>query len=126
MAITIDWGTKVINVPQADLTLISGTLYELDLDIFRLALKDLEDSEDGMPFDDTHIHSTEVVLGTTTYARVIEVVNGYTVTFEDGMYGVDLTGANSNVADVLNRNQVSVRSNNAAGLTTPQRTAVIR
>jgi hypothetical protein len=35
MAISIDWGTKVIFVPQADLTFVSGTLYSLDVDQFR-------------------------------------------------------------------------------------------
>ena len=48
MAISIDWGSRIITVPQSDLTLISGTLYELDTNWFRLALKDLEDSAEGL------------------------------------------------------------------------------
>jgi hypothetical protein len=116
MAITIDWATRIISVPKADLTLISGAIYELDLDVFRLALKDLEDGAEGMVFPDTHRHNTEVVLGGLTYARIIELINGYTVTFEDGMYAVNLVGANSNVAEKTNVNQVSVRSANSAGL----------
>jgi len=89
---------------------------ELNLNAFRLDLKDLEDDEEGMPFPDTHKHNTEVTVGGLTLARVIEIINGYTVTFEDGQYAVNLVGANSNVGDVINVNQVSVRSQNSAGL----------
>jgi hypothetical protein len=49
-------------------------------------------------------------------ARVIEILEPYTITFEDGAYAVNLVGANSNVADRLNLNQVSVRASNSAGL----------
>jgi len=121
MAISIDWGTRVINVPRLDLTLIQASpteIRELNLNAFHLELKNLEDGEDGMPFPDTHSHNTEVTLGGLTYARVIEMINGYTVTFENGAYAVNLTGANSNVGDVINVNNVSVRSANSAGLIT--------
>jgi len=89
---------------------------ELDLDTFRLALRNLEDSEEGVPFLHTHNHNTAVTVGGVTLARVIEITNGYTMTFEDGQYAVNLVGANSNVPDVTNVNQVSVRSANSAGL----------
>lgn len=119
MAVTINWNTKVISVPKADLTLVQASpteIYELNLNWFRMQLKDLEDSEEGIVFLDTHRHNTEVTLGGLTYARVVEIINGYTVTFEDGQYAVNLVGANSNVGDVINVNQVSVRSYNSAGL----------
>lgn len=116
MAISIDWGTRVITVPQSDLTLISGSLYELDTDWFRLQLKDLEDSELGMVNPDTHIHKTTSVLSGITYARIFEIINGYTVTFENGLYAVNLKGTNNNIIDVTNRNSVGVGSNNSAGL----------
>ena len=116
MAISVNWPTKVINVPQADLTFLGGTEYELDVDAFRLALRDLEDDEGGMGFVRTHRHNTEVTIAGVTYARLVEIINSYTVTFEDGQYSVDLVGANNNIAEVLNLNQVSVRSNNSAGL----------
>lgn len=117
MAITVNWTTKVIDVPQADLTLISPGLYELDVNAFRLTLKDLEDG-DGMPFLDTHRHNTEVTLAGTTFARTFEIINGYTITFEDGQYSVRLAGANNNILDVKNVNQVSLISQNSAGLIT--------
>jgi len=116
MAITINWATKVINVPQSYLLSLGGGVYQLDVDDFRLSLKDLEDGEEGMNFVDTHRHNTEVILGGVTLARVVEIINGYTITFEDGQYAVKLVGANNNIADVTNVNQVSVRSNNSAGL----------
>jgi len=119
LAISINWGTKVITVPRADMTLVQLSpveIRELDLNWFRLELKKLEWSVDGMPKDDTHSHNTEVTLGSLTFARVIEIINGYTITFEDGQYAVNLVGANSNVGDKVNVNQVSVRSQNSAGL----------
>lgn len=100
--------------------LIPTEIRELNLNQFHLWLKDAEDSEDGMPFPATHNHNTEVILGGIVYARVIEMINGYTVTFEDGMYAVNLVGANSNVGDVVNVNSVSVRSQNSAGLISTQ------
>ena len=120
MAISIDWGTKIISVPKADMLLVQATPFEvreLDLDWFRLQLKDLEDSEEGMSFPDTHLHNTTVTVGGVTLAHVIQIINGYTVTFENGTYAVNLVGANSNIGDNVNVNNVSVRSANSAGLT---------
>lgn len=117
MAISVDWVTGVITVPQADLTFISGILFELDINTFRLALKDLEASQEGAPYPDTHAQRTsEVLLAGVTFARIIEIIPPYTVTFEDGLYVVELVGANSNIKDRTNRNQVSIGSNNSGGL----------
>ena len=109
--ISINWITKVITIPKADMALVQADPFEireLDLDEFRLSLKSIEESEEGMPYLDTHRHNTEVVLGGVTLARVI--------TFENGQYAVNAIGGNSNLADVLNLNQVSLRSFNSAGL----------
>lgn len=116
MAVTITWPTKVINIPQSYLTSLGGDVYELDSDQLRLDLKDLEDAEQGINYLDTHRHNTEVTLAGVTYARTIEIINGYTITFEDGQYAVNIVGSNNNIADVTNVNQVSIRSNNSAGL----------
>ncbi len=120
MALSINWATKVITVPQADLSLISAGLYQLDVDAFRLALKDIEDSEDGMGFPDTHRHNTEVTLSGVTYSRFVEIINGYTVTFQDTgtPYTVKCVGANHNLGDVKNVNNVSLIVGNSAGLIT--------
>jgi hypothetical protein len=116
MAISVNWASKIITVPQADLTFISGVLYELDVNTFRLALKALEDDADGMVFDDTHRHTPPTTLSGVTYARFIEIINGYTVVIQDGQYVVRCVGANHNLADVKVANQVSLIIGNAAGL----------
>lgn len=120
MAITINWATRVISVPQADLAFVSTGLYQLDVDVLRLALKDIEDSEIGMSFPDTHRHNTAVVLSGVTYSRIVEVINGYTVTFQDTgtPYSVRCVGANHNLGDVKNVNNVSLIVGNSAGLIT--------
>lgn len=118
MALTVNWATQVVTVPQADLTPVSGTLYELDVDAFRLNLKTLEASAIGQAYDDIHRHSTEKVLSGVTYARFVEIINGYTIEFEDGQYVVRCVGANHNLADVKVANQVSLIIGNSAGLIT--------
>lgn len=119
MALSVDPLTYVITVPKADLTLIQSVpteIRELNLNTFRLNLKGWEDEIEGIVQTKTHTHNTEVSLGGLTYARVIEILAPYSITFEDGAYAVNLTGANSNVGDKVNVNQVSVRSANSAGL----------
>jgi len=116
MSVSIDWGTKIISIPKSYLTFISGVGYTLDLNQFRLDLKTLEDDEDGIMFPDTHMHNPETTLSGTTFARQFILINGYTVTFEDGQYYVEAKNANSNLADVLNYNKVSLRSFNSGGL----------
>lgn len=117
MAITIDWQNKEIHVPKNDLTLVQSSpeIRQLDINEFRLELRDIEDGE-GIPYLHTHNHNTALTLGGVTFARVVEITNGYTVTFEDGQYAVNLVNGNSNIGDVTNVNQVSVRSANSAGL----------
>ena len=121
MAISIDWSTKVISVPKDYMTLVQSSpteIRELSINQFRLDLKDLEDNVDGIVNPDTHRHYPAITVGGVELAMVIEIINGYTVTFENGQYAVNLTGANSNIGDVVNVNQVSVRSGNSAGLIT--------
>jgi len=117
--LSIDWGKKIIHVPLIVMTLIQTTptrIMQLNLDDFRKALKDLEDDSEGMAFSNTHKHNTTVEVGGVVLARVLEILEPYTITFEDGQYAVNLVGANSNVGDRVNVNNVSVRSANSAGL----------
>lgn len=116
MAISIDWPTGVIYVPQADLTPLGGGRYELDVDAFRLELRALEASEAGMAWPPTHTRYDPYTIGSTTYAQGVGFINGYTVEFENGMYEVRLVGANTNLADVKVVNSVSVVPSNSAGL----------
>jgi len=115
--VTINWETRVISVEKAYLTPTANPdIFNLDTNVFRLDLKGLESSEEGMSYPDTHQHNTEVPLGGIIYARVIEIINGYTITFENGFYAVNLFGSNNNIGDVVNLNFVSIRTNNSAGL----------
>lgn len=118
MAISINWLTKIITIPQADLTDLGGGLYQLDVDAFRLELKDIEDSDTGIVFLTTHNHNTNVTLSGVTYARTFEIINGYRIEFEylGTPYTVICINANHNIADVKVVNQVSLIIGNAAGL----------
>jgi len=120
MAVSVDWNTRIILVPQSDLTSIGVDKYSYDLNVFRLELKALEDDTDGMPFLDTHRHNTEVFLAGVTYSRTLEIINGYTVEFENALspYSISLTGANHNISDVQVVNSASLIVNNSAGLQT--------
>lgn len=117
MATTIDWGTKIITVLQADMSFLGGVLYEFDIDAFRLELKALEDSEYGMPMPNTHIHTKEKTISGVTYIRSIEIINGYTVTISPATaYQVTCIGANHNVQDVYNNTTgPTFLPNNSAG-----------
>jgi hypothetical protein len=116
MAISVNEVTKVISVPQADLTFVSGVTYTHDTDAFRLELRDWESSTPGAWRSITHKHNPPVTVGGVTLGRVIEIINGYTITYEDGQYRVILEGSNNNILDVANVNQVSIATQNSAGL----------
>lgn len=112
MAITIDYTTRIINIPKSDLKLVQSTpneVYELDVDDFRLELKDIEDSASGISFVDTHFSSIAVTADGEVVARVFEIINGYKIEFENGNYSVNLIGASTNIDEVINLNQVRVR-----------------
>ncbi len=122
MAMTVDWPNKTISVPQADLTLISGTLYEMDTETyFRASLMALMDDDQGMAWPTPMQHNTAVTVAGITYSRVIEIINGYKVQFTpDSQWTVRLSGSNNNIFDVENgilvQNQVQVIPTNSAGL----------
>lgn len=120
MALQPNWVTRVITIPKADLTLVSGTLYELDVGKLKLDLGVLSASEEGMRYPKIFNHNGEVTVAGITYARTLEIVNGYSIEFEDGAYSVRLVNANNNVFDIQNgilvQNQVQVIPTNSAGL----------
>ena len=121
MALSIDWSLKRITIPQADLTLVSGSLYELDTNQFRLDLHALLDDENQIWMDDAFSHNTEVTVAGTTFARTIEIINGWSVTFENVAMSVRLAGSNNNIFDaqngiLINQANVNVIAQNSAGL----------
>ena len=59
--ISVNWPTKVINIPKADTIWVSDgppEMRKLNVNTFRLTLRDLEDNAEGMPFPRTHKHNT--------------------------------------------------------------------
>lgn len=118
MALIFDLTTFVITVPQADLTPLGGSSYSLDTNLFRISLKDWEDSEEGIAHPKTHTHNTSVNLGGIEYARVIEILSPWTITFEELVvpYRVTLVGSNNNILQVTNLGTVQILSSNSAGL----------
>ena len=115
-----DWPNYIFHVPRADMALIQSVpteIRECNLNWLRLQILALEDDPEAMTFPTVFRHFPEVTLGSLTFAKVMEMLEPYTITFEDGQYAVDLTGANSNFGDRVNVNQVSVRSSNSAGMT---------
>lgn len=118
MPVTVNWISGEIFVPRDELPVIQATpeLRALNVDDFRFTLNDLEASTEGIPWPDTHVHQPDRTLSGITYAPIVEIIPPYFITFEDGQYGVVLSGANNNVADVKTSNQVSLVSNNSAGL----------
>ena len=123
MAISVDEVTKVISILQADLTLVSGTLYDFDTAQFHLDLRAWEITVPGAWRSITHTHNPEVTVAGITYARVVEIINGYSVTFEDtaSAYTVRIINSNNNIFDVDNgvlnpTSLVTVVPTNAAGL----------
>ena len=118
MAISINPLTHVISVPQSFLSFQGGVSYQVNRNGFRLALRDWEDSEDGIYEPVTHNHNTTVLLGGIQYSRVLEILSPYTVTFEEtGIpYSIALTGSNNNILEKTNLGTVQILSNNSAGL----------
>lgn len=118
---TIDPALKRVTIPQTDLTLVSGSLYELDTNTFRLAIGALLASEDYIWMDDMFRHNTEVSVAGTTFARTIEVINSWSLTFENISMAVRLAGSNNNFFDaesgvLINQPLVNVIGQNSAGL----------
>ena len=122
MAISINHATKVITVNQADCTFVSGTFYRLPTEtVFRAEVNALMDDPECMPHVDCIDHNTAYTVAGQNYARKIEIINGYSVTFlPDSQWTVELTESNNNIWDVengiLNQNQVQVIPTNSAGL----------
>lgn len=116
---TIDYPTGVITVAESELTLVQSTptvVYNYSMDTFWRALRDLEDEEEGRSWPRSCDYNQPVTVGGIQLAAVFTITDYYTVTFEDGQYAVNLTGANTNVQDRVNVNQVSIRAGNSAGL----------
>lgn len=115
---SVNWATKVISIPKADMPLLQASPEIRELNALTLwqNLRDIEDDPDGIVNKTIVKNTTPLTVAGVTLSRVVEIINGYTITFEDLQYAVNVTGGNTNVADVVNKNQVSVNTQNSAGL----------
>lgn len=119
MNLTYDYFSSVITVERTSLPLVSSDPYEVrefDVEEMHSILRAAEASETGIVYKDTHNWSAAKFIGGVDLAPVHEMINGYSVTFEPGIYAVKLKGANNNVVDVMNINTVSTQTSNSAGL----------
>ena len=118
MSYSVNWITKVVTVPTADLTLVSGTRYQLSMTAFLAEVRRLEwvFTEGAWAPHIVEHADTRFDFAGTDYAPFDEIVNGYTVEFTGLATRVDLVGSNNNLIDVLVDNGVSVVPSNSAGL----------
>lgn len=114
---SVNFLTKVVTITKADTVLVSSSPDVRSLDVTTLwqTLVDIQDDVGSMTYPDIVSNIPPFTVAGTTFARVVQIINGYTLTFEDGPYAVNIVGGNSNAADVNNKNQVSVNTANSAG-----------
>lgn len=126
MAISIDWPSAVITINQTDpeVSLVSGTTYELDTNAFRLAIKALEDDPEGMPWPKVTRHNTVITIDGIQYVRSWEILPPYTVVcLPDTGWRLRMDGqSNNNIHSegILTLNSVQVIPQNSAGNTVTQ------
>lgn len=118
MSYSVNWITKVVSVPTADLTLVSGTRYSLSMPNFLAEIRRLEwEFTEGLwaPAILDHTNTRTDFAG-ANYAPFDDMLNGYTVQFTGIATRVDLLGSNNDLVDVLLPTGVSVVPSNSAGL----------
>jgi hypothetical protein len=118
----VSWPTRTLYIDQSELTEVTaGVVYSMETDYLYYTIHDLQDDAEGMVNPDLMFHSQPYTLSGVTYARAVEIINGYVIQFTgpaspNDHYTVVLQGGNNNVADVFIPNPVTVISNNSAGL----------
>jgi len=118
MAYTVNWTTKVITVPLADLTLISGSNYSLSTTDFWIEMRRLEASPiDGLWAEQAIEYVNTQLLSGITYSAIVKLINGYTWDTDTTNKNISLIGFNSNLLDAfIPGSGISVLANNSAGL----------
>ena len=117
MSYDVNWITKIITIPTADLTLVSGTRYSLDMVDCLAEVRRLEwEFGDGLWAAAILDHSdTRFDFAGVDYAPFDEFINGYTVQITGVATRVDALGGNTNISDVFIATGVSLVVNNSAG-----------
>lgn len=119
MAISVNWITGVISIPRVDMTLIQSVpteIRQLNVMEFKEELGAIKTTEDGRPWSKPFKHNKDEEVEGVVLADLFKILDPYTVTFENGLYGVNLVAANNNIRSKTNRNLVSIASSNSAGL----------
>ena len=118
MAVTVDRSVWpfLITIPQSDLTLVSGTRYQITVNFLWQLLRDFSDSYEnaGYPTLYRRIAATASTPAITDFNDP-----AYVAEFENGSYSVDIINGNSNFRDVEQKNSVSVGTNNTTGFIDP-------
>jgi hypothetical protein len=123
MALSIDYLTNIISVPKADTQFVETNpqtgleIRQFNVATFAQNISDYQDEAEGVFAATAYTYRQPANVGGVFLAPVVLILNPYTVTFEDGAYGVNFVGANTNLQDFTNVNQVSIRPSNSAGLT---------
>ena len=117
--LSCNWNTKVITVPKSDLTLVGGTRYNITVLYWFQLLRELNGSVEGMA-ETIGFPLYRNVAPTSSTPRIVDVINGYTVQIEDGLYSLEFINGNTNFRDVEIKNQVSVGTNNTTGFIDPK------
>jgi len=117
MSYSVNWATKVITVPLADLTLISGSNYSLNTGDFWIEMRRLEASpSDGLWAEQTTEYVNTQLLSGITYSAIVKLINGYTWDTDTTDKNIFLVGFNSNLLDVfIPGDGISVLANNSGG-----------
>lgn len=118
MAYSVNWIGKTITIPAADLTLVSGSHYQLSMSAFLGEIRRLEAAFDqGLWAPQILDHTNPKLLSGVNYPPFDEIINDYTVLFEyPAVLRCDLLGSNNNIIDVLVYSGTSVVPSNSAGL----------
>ncbi len=118
MAYSVDWIAKIVSVPTSDLTLVSGTHYQLQMSAFLIEIRRLESAfNEGLWAPQILDHTNpKLDFAGSDYAGFDEMINGYTLQVTGAATRVDLLGSNNNVVDVLIATGVSLVPSNSAGL----------
>lgn len=118
MPLSCNWPTKVITIPLSELTLVSGTYYTLDVTYYFQLLRELNGSAEGISqtIGAPLYFNTSPTTGTP---RIVDVINGFTIQFENLQISVDFKNGNTNWRVVEIRNDVSIGTDNVAAAVTP-------
>jgi hypothetical protein len=117
VAFTVNWLTKLVTVPLADLTLVSGINYTMDVDAAHDELRRLEwEFTDGLWAAQIIEYIDSQLLSGIVYSPIVKMVNGYTWEIDASNINVALVGANTNLLDTyIPSMSVSILVNNSGG-----------